>query len=153
MHRSAFALATLAALVAACSSTPKPATPAPEAAAAAPAAPAPAQISLAGEWEIEISSAQQGVISSMIRFVSRGGSSYVGALQPLVTTRGEPAIPGMSPSPIQVRSATVIGDQVTILLDFEGDEGRITAAFRGANRLDGSISSRALSGRVAMRRR
>ncbi len=161
MHRSAAALIALAAFLAACSSAPKPAAaPAPEAAAAAPAAagaPAPAAaapttFSLAGEWEVEIATAQQGVVASMMRLVDRGGA-YIGILQPLLSANGESIVPGAGPSPFQVRSATVTGNQVVINLDFEGDNARITGSFRGANRIDGAISARAVAGRVTMRRR
>jgi hypothetical protein len=78
---------------------------------------------------------------------------YVGAMQPLVNNRGESVIPGVTPVSIQVRSATVSGDQVTIILNLEVDEGRITGMFRTPDRIDGSISSRYLSGRVTIRRR
>jgi hypothetical protein len=159
VHRSSIALTTLAAAcLAACSSTPKPQSPAPQA-AAAPAAPAagaqPAaapERTLAGEWEVRIASAQQGTIVSMMRLVPRG-DGYVGMLQPLLNAQGESAIPGASASPLQIRSATIEGNRATIVVDFDGDEGRITASFRGANALDGSISSRALSGRVTLQRR
>jgi hypothetical protein len=148
-----------AAFLAGCGATPRPATPAPEAAAAgaaapvtaAPAAQPGAQQTLAGEWEVRISSAQQGVIASMMRLVERG-NGYVGMLQPLLNSRGESAIPGAGPGPVQVRSATLEGDRVTIVLDLEGDEGRIVASFRGPNQLDGAISSRRLSGRITLLR-
>lgn len=169
MHRSAIALATLAAAcLAACSSTPRPQSPAPEAAAApaataaapaaAPAAAAPAQSApapqrtLAGEWEVRISSAQQGTVSSMMRIVARG-DGYIGLLQPLLNAQGASAIQGTGPSPFQVRSATLEGNRATIVVDLDGDDGRIVASFRSANLLDGSISSRALSGRITLQRR
>lgn len=164
MVRTSVVPASLALLLAACSSAPRPAAPAPEAAvspgAAAPAAvaqPAPApqpaaQRSLAGDWDVEIASAQQGTLTSQMRLVPRG-AGFVGSMQPIVNARGDLALPTMGPSPVQVRSATVDGNQATILLDFEGDEGRISAAFRNPNRLDGSISSRAISGRVTLMRR
>jgi hypothetical protein len=159
VHRSAIVLTTLAAAcLVACSSTPKPQSPAPDA-AAAPAAAAPAaapapsqQRTLAGEWDVRIFSAQQGTIASMMRLVARGGG-YIGLLQPLLNAQGEPVIQGASPSPYQVRSATLEGDRATIVLDFDGDEGRIIAKFRGPNQLDGSISSRALAGRITLQRR
>jgi hypothetical protein len=164
VHRSAIALSTLAAAcLAACTSTPKPQSPAPEAAAApaaaAPAAGAPAapgapsqQRTLAGEWAVRISSAQQGSISSMMRLVARG-DGYIGLLQPLLNAQGESAIQGAGPSPFQIRSATLEGARATIVVDFDGDEGRIVASFRGANLLDGTLSSRALSGRITLQRR
>jgi len=155
VHRSAIALTTLAAAsLAACSSAPKPQSPAPEAAAApAAGAPPPSQLrSLAGEWDVRISSAQQGTIASVMRLVTRGGG-YVGFLQPLLNAQGESVIQGAGPSPFQVRSASVEGDRVTIVLDFDGDEGRIVASFRSANGLDGSLSSRALAGRITLQRR
>jgi hypothetical protein len=157
VHRSVVAMAALATALAACSSSPRPAAPAPAtapaaaASAAAPAQPAGAR-SLAGDWDVEISSAQQGVIASVMRLVARG-DGYVGAMQPLLNTRGESVIPGASPTSVQVRSASVSGDQVTIVLNLEVDEGRITGIFRTPDRIDGSISSRYLSGRVTMRRR
>jgi hypothetical protein len=163
--RSTAVLASLALLFAACSSTPQPATPAPAAAvtpgAAPTAAPAPApaaaaqptaQATLAGDWDVEIASAQRGTLTSQMRLVPRG-NGYVGVAQPIVDARGELALPTMGPTPIQVRSATVTGSQATIVLDFEGDEGRIIANLRGPNRLDGSISSRSISGRVTLQRR
>ena len=88
----------------------------------------------------------------MMRLVARG-DGYIGLLQPLLNAQGESAIPGASPSPVQVRSATLEGNRATIVVDFDGEEGRIVASFRGANLLDGSISSRALSGRVTLQRR
>lgn len=158
MLRSAGVLASLAVL-AACSSAPRPAAPAPAAAAAgaaAPAAPAAAaqpaqQFSLTGDWDVEIASAQMGTLSTAMRLVPRG-AGYVGAMQPILNARGEAAIPTMGTSPVQVRSATVTGSQAVIVLDFEQDEGRITATFRNPNRLDGSISSRSISGRVTLMR-
>lgn len=158
MQRSAIALTTLAAAcLAACSSTPKPESPSPQAAAAptagAAAQPAAApQRTLTGEWEVRISSAQQGTITSMMRLTVRG-DGYIGLLQPLLNAQGESAIQGASLSPLQIRSATIDGNRATIVVDLDGDEGRITAIFRGANALDGSISSRALSGRVTLQRR
>ncbi len=160
MSRSLAVPTSLALLLAACSSTPRPAAPAPQPAAAGAAAPAPAapsapaaqQFSLTGDWDVEIASAQQGTLTSQMRLVPRG-DGYVGALQPIVDARGEPAIPTMGTTPVQVRSATVTGTQAVIALDLEQDEGRITATFRNPNRLDGSISSRAISGRVTLMRR
>jgi hypothetical protein len=152
VHRTAFALTTLAALAAACSSAPKPATPAPEAAAApraagaAVAAPA-AERTLAGEWDFRLN----GSSVSTIRFARRG-AGYVGVLEPLqrVSSLPESSAP---PGGYQVRSATVQGDRAIIIIDFDGDDGRIDAAFRGPNTLDGVISSRRLSGRIMMQRR
>ena len=163
MHRTPVALTILAAAASlvACRSNPQPATPAPEAAAAAsavaPAANAPAaqpapQQTLAGDWEVRISSAQQGAIATEARFVARGGG-YVGVLQPLLNGQGNPAIQGASGSPIQVRSASIDGNRATIVIDLDGEEGRIVATFRGPNMLDGTISSRYLSGRVTLQRR
>ena len=158
MHRSLIALTTLAAAaLAACSSAPKPASPAPAAApapgASASAVGAPTQErTLAGEWDVRISSATQGSIASMMRLVPRG-NGYVGLLQPLLNAQGESAIAGAGPSAFQVRSATLDGDRATIVLDFDGDEGRIVVSFRGPNQLDGSISSRALAGRISLQRR
>ena len=156
MQRSALAVTALfaAASLAACSSAPKPESPAPQAAAAAPAAaPAPAaERSIVGDWDVSISTAQQGVINTAIRIAARG-DNYVGVMQPLLTAAGNPAISGASGTPIQIRGATVVGNRVTISLDLEGDEARIIASYRGPTMLDGSFSSRALSGRVTLHKR
>lgn len=84
-----------------------------------------------------------------MRLVARG-DGYVGVLNPFdrVAALGEPPAGGY-----QVRSAIVEGDRATIIVDLDGDDGRIVANFRGADMLDGVISSRRLTGRITLRRR
>jgi len=165
VSRTTCVLSTIvaAAFLAACGATPQPASPAPQAAPqaagapapaapAAPAAAAAAAPSIVGDWDVRISTAQRGVIATVMRIVARG-DNYVGVMQPLLTSDGNPAIPGASGTPIQVRGATVVGNRVTISLDLEGDEGRIAASFRSPTLLDGAFSSRALTGRVTLQKR
>ncbi len=148
MPRSPFAVASLVLLLAipACSSYQRVGAPAPQAAAPSAAVAAPAgQTSLEGEWDVTLG----GGGSSTMRLVARPGG-YVGVLYPF---EGVPALGEAPPAGYQVRSATVTSDRVTIVVDLDGDDGTIVAAFRGANVLDGTISSRRLSGRITLRRR
>lgn len=139
----------------ACSSNPQPEAPAPSSgAAAAPEAAAPAaaaaaqpatQLTLAGEWDVRLGGG--GV--SMMRLISRG-AGFVGVLQPF---EGVPALGEPRPGGYQIRSAVLEGNRATMDVDFDGDDGRIVATFRGRNQLDGTISSRRLSTRITLLRR
>jgi len=153
VQRSTLVLSTFAAAcLAACSSAPKPQSPAPEAAAApaaagAPAAPHPSavQLTLSGDWDIRLG----GGGTSTMRLSPRG-DGYVGML---AAFEGVRALGEAPPNGYLIRYATLEGNRATIVVDFDGDEGRITATFRGANMLDGSISSRRLQGRITLQRR
>ena len=85
----------------------------------------------------------------MMRLAARG-AGYIGVLQAFEGVR---ALGEAPPTGYQVRSATIEGDRATIVIDLDGDEGRIVAIFRGPDHLDGSISSRRLTTRVTLQRR
>ncbi len=148
MIRPAPTLTALALLLAvtACSSYQRVGAPPPQAAPPSAAVAAPTgQASLEGEWDVTLG----GGGSSTMRLVARPGG-YVGVLLPF---EGVPALGEAPPAGYQVRSATVYPGRVTIVVDLDGDDGTIVAAFRGADVLDGTISSRHLSGRITLRRR
>ena len=139
------------ALLLACSANPQPGAPAPSDAAAAPAAAAPAAAPtaqpassavLSGDWDIRIVSAQGTSYNSQLRLRPRG-DSYTGTMQPL--RDGERMY--------FVRGATLTGQQVVINLEAEDGEVRITAVLRPGNQLDGSYTSRTITGRFGAQRR
>jgi hypothetical protein len=82
--------------------------------------------------------------------LSPRGEGYVGML---AAFEGVAALGEAPPNGYLVRLATLEGNRATIVVDFDGDDARITATFRGPNMLDGSISSRRLQGRITLQRR
>jgi len=132
------------ALLLACSANPQPGAPAPSdatPAAAATAQPASSAV-LSGDWDIRIVSAQGTSYNSQLRLRPRG-DSYTGTMQPL--RDGERMY--------FVRGATLTGQQVVINLEAEDGEVRITAVLRPGNQLDGSYTSRTITGRFGAQRR
>ena len=148
-------LVSVALTLAACSSNPQPGAPAPSDAAAAPAGAAPAAAAattpaaqpastavLTGDWDVRILSAQGTSYNSQLLLRPRG-DTYTGTMQPL--RDGERTY--------FVRGATLTGQQVVITLDAEDGEVRIAAVLRPGNRLDGSYTSRTITGRFGAQRR
>jgi hypothetical protein len=125
------------ALLLACSSNPQPGAPAPSD-AAAPASSA----ALTGDWDVRIVSTQGTSYNSQLRLSPRGGS-FTGTMQPL--REGERVY--------FVRGATLTGLQVVITLEAEDGEIRITGVLRPGNQLDGSYTSRTITGRLGAQRR
>jgi len=148
----AWPLVSVALALAACSSNPQPGAPAPADAAAAPAAAAPTAAApaaqpassavLTGDWDVRIVSSQGTSYNSQLRLRPRG-DSYTGTMQPL--REGERMY--------FVRGATMTGQQVVITLEAEDGEVRITAVLRPGNQLDGSYTSRTITGRFGAQRR
>jgi hypothetical protein len=148
----AWPLVSVALALAACSSNPQPGAPAPADAAAAPAAAAPTAAApaaqpassavLTGDWDVRIVSSQGTSYNSQLRLRPRG-DSYTGTMQPL--RDGERMY--------FVRGATMTGQQVVITLEAEDGEVRITAVLRPGNQLDGSYTSRTITGRFGAQRR
>jgi hypothetical protein len=148
--RATWPLVAGALLLAACSSNPQPGTPAPAEAAAAPAAAAPAApaaqpapgTELSGDWDVRIGSSQGTIYTSQLRLRPRA-DGYTGTMLPLRDNE----------RPYFVRSAQVNGQQVVILLEAEDGDVRITAVLRPGNQLDGSFTSRTITGRFSAQRR
>jgi hypothetical protein len=154
-----WSLASAALALAACSSNPQPGAPAPSDAAAAPAAAAAASAPaaaaaaapaaqpesgavLTGDWDIRIVSSQGTSYNSQLRLRPRG-DGYTGTMQPL--RDGERTY--------FVRGATLTGQQVVITLEAEDGEVRITGVLRPGNQIDGSYTSRTITGRFGAQRR
>jgi hypothetical protein len=147
-----WSLASAALALASCSSNPPPGTPAPTDAAAPPAAAAPAagapgaqpasNALLAGDWDVRVTSAQGTNYDSQMRLRPRG-DSYAGTMLPL----------RQDERTYFVRSVVMTGQQVVIVLEAEDGEVRIAAVLRPGGQLDGSFSSRTITGRFAAQRR
>lgn len=131
------AVVLAAALLAACSSNPQPAAPTPMP-APAPAAPAPAPaampdpapaggVDVVGTWDFTVDAGGQTIPGEMV--IGRSGSAYTGTVTPQ----------GMSAATI--RSVTISGNRVTLLVDTPDGE----ATFDGTMAAD----NRTLSGTVA----
>ena len=152
-------LVSVALALAACGYNPQPGAPAPSDAAAAPVAAAPAAAPaaasaaapaaqpassavLTGDWDVRIISAQGTSYDSQLRLRPRG-DGYTGTMQPL--RDGERMY--------FVRGATLTGQQIVITLEAEDGEVRITAVLRPGNQLDGSYTSRTITGRFGAQRR
>jgi hypothetical protein len=150
--RVPWSLVSAALLLAACSSNPQPGAPAPSDAAAAPAAAAPAAAApaaqppssavLTGDWDVRVISAQGVNYTSQLRLRPRA-DGYTGTMLPLID--GERTY--------FVRSAQMNGQQAVIILEAEDGEVRITAVLRSGTQLDGSYTSRTITGRIAAQRR
>jgi hypothetical protein len=127
MRRTALnsVLAALALFVAACSSNPSPAAPAPQPAPAPAPAPAAARYVLAGEWEW--SSTFQGQLYSGTMTLELSGGSYTGTMR----------VSGQFDA--TVRTASLSGNTVQIVLDSPQGEMVLEAQFTDANTLTGRV--------------
>jgi hypothetical protein len=97
---------------------------------------------LTGDWEVRIISSQGTSYGSQLRLRPRA-DSYTGTMQPLRDGERQ----------YFVRGATLTGQQVVINLEAEDGEIRITAVLRPGNQLDGSYTSRTITGRFGAQRR
>jgi len=118
-------LAALALSLAACSSNPSPAAPAPQPAPAPAPAPAAARYLLAGEWEW--SSTFQGQPYSGTMTLELTGGSYTGTMR----------VSGQFDA--TVRTASLSGNTVQIVLDSPQGEMVLEAQFTDANTLTGRV--------------
>jgi hypothetical protein len=114
-------LAALALSLAACSSNPSPAAPAPQPAPA----PAAARYLLAGEWEW--SSTFQGQPYSGTMTLELSGGSYAGTMR----------VSGQFDA--SVRTASLSGNMVRIVLDSPQGEMVLDAQFTDSNTLTGRV--------------
>lgn len=156
-----FALAALLLASAACSrgpspspAAPAPAAPTPGAPAAAPtpaatpsvpantppAPPATGTADLSGEWGWSVDIGGQAVSGTMT--LTRSGTTYGGSVVP----------DGMTPA--TVRTVTIVGDRVTIMIDTPDGEATVEATLSADRRaLSGTLAFNGMTGQFNGRRR